>query len=446
MKLGYDLILSQKQNLILTPELRQAIELLQFNCLELRERINRELEENPMLELSHKDTSEEVNWKEYTRRQTSFESGPSVGDEEDNLESVVKDNPTITEYLISQLGLLDLSDLDRYIGLNIIYSMEDSGYFLRETKDLAKDLGVSEEEVLKVLDLIQSFEPIGVCSRSLRECLLIQAREYDGIEDYVIDIIKNHLEDLANNRIQKISKDLSISIEETERAFDFIRSLEPRPGSFLRGNEREVEYIIPDAEIKDYEGRLIVVLNEPADTRLNINNFYKNLLETESDPETLEYLNSSLNRALWFIRAIEQRKTTIKKVLESIVNHQEDFFRKGEKWLKPLTLRQVAEDIDMHESTVSRVTSGKYVQTPMGIYELKFFFLSGLETSEGEVSSLNIKHRIKELILEEDEKKPISDQKIADILKEEGTSISRRTVAKYRLELDIPSSSMRRRF
>ncbi len=282
-------------------------------------------------------------------------------------------------------------------------------------------------------------------ARDLKECLLIQVKSDKNMDKNILLIIENYLEDLASNRMQKIAKDLDLEIPELQDLCDQIRRLDPKPGRAFPGNTK-TQYIKPDAEIVYDNGTFEVIIKEAAGPQLNINPYYKSLLKGAKDEKTLEFLNSKFNSALWLIKSIEQRRNTIKKVIESIVKHQESYFLEGEKSLKPLTLKNIAEDIDMHESTVSRATSGKYVQTPRGLLELKFFFSSSLESLQGDVSSTSIKSLIKDIIEDENPKKPYSDSKLVEILDLQGINISRRTVAKYREEINIPSSTLRRRY
>lgn len=458
MKFSYNLTLEQSQKLIMTPELRQAIEMLQFNSMELKDYITRELEENPMLE--SKDTEsdslenpdeykkDEIDWKEYLEKQNDNTYSPQIdkNPEDYNYEAFVTDTPTLNDHLMFQLGISKLSHKEYEIGENIIQYIDDNGYLQVPLEEISNNKKVDMLQLEKILNVIQRFEPLGVGARNLKECLLIQIREEKDIDSNVANIIENYLEDLGHNRIQKISKELDISLNKVQEICDYIKGLEPKPGRSFSGNEDEVRYITPDAEIRLVEGKFQVILNDIAGPRLNINNYYKKLMNRDSDDKTLEFLNDRFNRAMWVIRSIEQRRATIQKVIESILKFQMDFFLEGEKSLKPLTLKDVAEDIQMHESTVSRTTNGKYVQTPRGLFELKYFFSSGLLGKDGDMSSTSIKSILKDIIDNEDSKKPYSDQKLSDLLKIKEINISRRTVAKYRDELNIPSSSMRKRF
>lgn len=455
MKLGYNLNLEQTQKLMMTTELRQAIEILQLNSIELRDYMTRELEENPMLEPdSSSNLNEEaklennIDWKEYIKSQKNYELGEyDPNGEELNYDNYIAYEKSLMEHLIDQVGLLDLECRDKFIALELVQNIDSSGYLKVELKELSSKFNIEEKKIEAILNKIQTFDPIGVGARDLKECLIIQV-DYDKKYDQQIkSIIKNNLDDLAANRIQKISKDYNITIEKSQELVDYIKTLEPKPGQAYGGTINEVEYIIPDAEIKLIDGEYIVILNDITGPRFKINSYYRSLMEqNDIEEKTDEFLNSRFNRAMWIIRSIEQRRMTIKKVVESIIKFQMDFFKNGEKSLKPLTLKEVADDIEMHESTVSRVTNGKYVQTPRGIYELKYFFCTGLDCNLGEVSSTSTKELIREIVDGENPKKPYSDQKISEILKDKGIKISRRTVAKYRDELNILSSSLRRRY
>lgn len=459
MKLSYNLNLEQSQKLIMTPELRQAIEMLQFNSMELKEYITNELEENPMLELkettsdslenSDEHKKEEIDWKEYLEKQQNNNSySPQIdkNPEDYNYEAFVTDSPTLNDHLMFQLGISKTSPEEYDIGESIIQYIDDNGYLQASLEEISNNRNIDIVELEKTLKIIQKFDPLGVGARNLKECLLIQIREKEDLDSNIANIIENYLEDLGHNRIQKISKELDIDLIKVQEISDYIKRLEPKPGRSFSGNMDKVRYITPDAAIQFIEGKFQVVLNDIAGPRLNINNYYKGLMKADSDNKTTEFLNDRFNRALWVIRSIEQRRATIQKVIESILKFQKAFFLEGEKSLKPLTLKDVAEDIEMHESTVSRTTNGKYVQTPRGLFELKYFFSSGLEGRDGDISSTSIKSIIKDIIENEDSKKPYSDQKLSELLKIKEINISRRTVAKYRDELKIPASSMRKRF
>lgn len=456
MKLNYDLSLEQSQKLIMTPELRQAIQLLQYTSLELNEYLSKELEENPLLEMERPveeiqnieslNDDKDIDWKEFIESydDISYRTEVDRNHKEYSIESFISYSPSLKDFLFEQLNMVSIGIREKAIGEYLIQNINSNGYLESSLSEIALTLQVSVEEVEMMLSVIQGFEPIGVASRNLKECLLIQSRE---LNDSKINlIIQNHLEDIAANRLATISKCVGITIEKAQDYCDIIKSLEPKPGRTFRGDGEDIRYIIPDATIEEIDGEYVIFINEITGPRLNINEYYKNLIKTSKDDKTSEFLQEKLNSALWIIKSIEQRRQTLYKVIMSIITFQKNFFKYGEKQLIPLTLKDVALDIDMHESTISRATNGKYVQTPRGVFELKYFFNTGLSGSNGDVSALKVKSIIKGMIDEENPKKPLSDQLISDALKSRGMIVSRRTVAKYRDELNIPSSSMRRRY
>jgi RNA polymerase sigma-54 factor len=440
----------------MTPELRQAIQLLQYTSLELNSYLKREMEENPLLELEGpSDDSQsmetlkdekDIDWKEFLESydDISYRSEVDRNRKEYSFENFVSYTPSLKDYLIEQLNMISLDSAEYRIADYIIQNINSNGYLDSTVVEMASQLQVSEEEVEAVLTVIQSFEPYGVGARSLKECLLIQVRDE---KDFLIKrVISDHLEDIASNKIASIAKDLDITIQKAQEYVDFIKCLEPKPGRTFRGDGDDTRYITPDASIEEIDGEYVIFINDVTGPRLNINQYYKSLLKDGGDVETTEFLQEKLNSAMWLIKSIEQRRQTLYKVVESILKFQKEFLIHGDKRLVPLTLKDVAEDIEMHESTISRATSGKYVQTPRGVFELKYFFTTGLSGKSGEVSATSVKSIIKGIIDSEDQKKPLSDQVISNILKERGMEVSRRTVAKYRDELKIPSSSRRRRF
>ena len=405
MKLSYNLTLEQSQKLIMTPELRQAIQLLQYNSLELNDYINKEMQENPLLEMEAPiideetivkvtDQEQEIDWKEYLEKYDDFSYRPQVdkNQKEYNLESFTSYDLTLREHLISQLTLVKLDPRQYKIGEYLIQSLDDNGYLSITLEDIALQLNVLFSEVESILEIVQTFDPLGVGGRTLVECLLIQVKG-QNIEDQLIKkIIEEYLNDLAHNRLSKIAKEENVDLLKVQRACDYIRGLEPKPGRSFQGNYEDVKYIIADASIQFLDGEYIIQINDSTGPRLNINNFYKSLIKEDGDKETTEYLSNKLNSAMWIIKSIEQRRQTIYKVIESILKFQLEFFKEGDKSLVPLTLKDVAEDIEMHESTISRATNGKYVQTPRGLFELKYFFSTGLSSIQGEdVSSTSLK-------------------------------------------------------
>ena len=458
MRLGYDLTLEQSQKLIMTPELRQAIQMLQYTSLELNTYIKQEMEVNPLLEwekppeeaheladVEIKSDETEIDWKEYLEKydDISYKVEVDRNIKDYSFENYTSYDETLKDYLIEQLNMINIDASDYKTGEYIIQNIDNNGYLIASIEEMAEHLKHSPEEIETILSVIQSFEPYGVGARNLKECLLIQLKDE---RDYKVkQIVEDHLEDIGQNKIAVIAKALGISTSETQDYIDIIKSLEPKPGRSFKGSE-DVKYIIPDASIEEIDGEFFIFINDITGPRLNINEYYKNLIKTTKDQKTTEYLESKFNSAMWIIKSIEQRRQTMYKVIESILKYQKEFFLYGDKSLAPLTLKDVAEDIEMHESTISRATNGKYVQTPRGLFELKYFFRAGLASKAGEISTTSVKSIIKGIIRDEDPKKPLSDQVITDMLKVREITVSRRTVAKYREELQIPSSSMRRRF
>ncbi|MFC4768373.1 RNA polymerase factor sigma-54 [Effusibacillus consociatus] len=443
MKMGYGLWQEQTQKLVMTPELRQAITVLQFSSHELLEYLESEVSQNPVMELEVPDWTQvarelrDDKHRKINREQKEFP-----------IESVVRTNHSLEEHLKRQLNLVKASNKERQLASFIIGNLDPNGYLSLPVEEIASMKKCTVEEAEMALRLVQSLEPAGVGARTLEECLLLQALEIKGVSAAVCDIIEQYLPDVAQGRISRIASALGITTKQTQEAIDFIRTLDPKPGRWYT-NERPA-YIVPDVIVERVAGDYVVIVNDRSMPRLHINDFYRKVLEQNEDgvsKEAKEYISGKLNSALWLLKSIEQRRQTLYKVTEAIVEFQKDFLDHGVRRLRPLTLKQVAEKIGMHESTVSRATAGKYVQTPRGVYELKYFFTSGLSTSVGESASAeSIKAKLKSLIEGEDPKQPLSDQRISELLQEDGIQISRRTVAKYREEIGIQSSMQRKRY
>lgn len=458
MRLGFELSLQQTQKLIMTQELRQAIQILQLTSQELNNYIYEQMEINPVIELDSKQKDslpkendykkEKVDWKEYFR-QNEYNNYSNMKKDDDNdysFEKFTSVQKSLKEHLIFQLYLSINNNKDRKIGEFIIECIDKNGYLNISLKDISEQLKVSEEEIECVLSIIQSFDPVGVASRDLQECLTIQLINKKINNQNVFIVVDKFLDDLANNRLSKIAKEINESTEKVQWICDLIKSLEPKPGRSFYDSSDDIRYITPDATIRKINDEYIVEINDITSPRIKVSNYYKNLLSNTDDNSAINFLNEKLNSAMWIIKSIDQRRNTIKNVVESILKFQRGFFDEGKLALKPLTLKDVADDIEVHESTVSRTVNGKYVQTPRGTFELKYFFSSGLGSSNGDMSSTSIKSIIKNIIEKENTKKPLSDQAIANILNGKNIDISRRTVAKYRDELNIPSSSGRKRF
>ncbi|SHE62676.1 RNA polymerase factor sigma-54 [Alkalibacter saccharofermentans] len=449
MKLGFDLSLKQKQKLIMTNQLIQGINILQYNTIELGEYINQEMEKNPLLEKEETsvDAGEgEVNWLEFVKNtnKTHEHSQPYSDDEEKNvIENVKCMEESLKEILIGQLHVLNLSEEDYGVGEFIIDFIDERGYLSAEPEEMAQMIKVPVTKVIKLVNLIRRFEPSGVGGRNLRECLKIQLINMNHFDDMLFHIIDEHLEDIGYNRDQKLMKELDLDKEDISYYRELLKSLDPKPG--LKYCEEEPDYVIPDIFVEVIDDKVSVTMNDHYVPRLKINSYYQSLLQKGGDEKTTEFIKSGLNSASFVINSILQRKETVKNIAQLLFEKQVDFLRSGEGYIKPMTLKEIAEVLEIHESTVSRAIKNKYAVTPRGIYSLKHFFTTGLASQEGEdVSAVKIKDIIKDLISKENKKKPYSDQNITDILKEKGYTISRRTVAKYRENLNILSTRERK--
>ena len=452
MKLGYGLELVQTQRLALTPELRQAIMVLQMNALELCSFIRQQVEENPLLDLTD-DPQEE-----------SLPEDPDPTDEQilayfcdsSDLGSEVsyqpRENPApayetfaekgvdLKEHLLAQLGLLEITAAEYETGEFIVGNLDDNGYLCCSPAEIALATGRPIKQVEDVLGVIQSFDPAGVGGRDLRECLAIQARAA-GHGPLVTGIIEGHLEDLAKGRYRKIAKDMRVSVENVMKARDVVLRLNPKPGA--RFSSEAVTYVYPEITIRDAGDCLTVSLNDSALPRMRWNSFYRRLLSAgEADART--YLLEQLRRARGLLRSIEQRKDTILRVMECVAARQALFFKEGPGLLEPLTMKDVAQELGMHESTVSRCVSNKYADTPFGVYPCKAFFSPRVRTDDKDVSQYIVKRIIQTLVQSEDPGSPLADQEISLELSRRGVHVARRTVSKYRTQLGIQPSSRRK--
>lgn len=458
MKLSYGLTIEQTQKLTMTPELIQTIRILQFNTQELDSFVQEELLENPVLEFENRrrddepldpalDLREKMTEDYGDGRYNQWEYGGRSDREEYSYEQFVTKEETLEDYLLFQLTLSGLKDDDLKIGRYLVEAIDDNGYLTVSAGQVSAAFKTGEDRVEKIIDVIQTFDPAGVGARDLRECLIIQLASRGELDELTEYIIMNHLEDLGENKLNKVARTLGIPAGRVQEISDMIRTLEPKPGRSFAGGEG-VRYITPDVIVEKIDGEYVITSNENSIPHLMVSPYYSSLSrEAKNDEELSKYLTDKFNSALWLIKSIEQRKRTIYNVVSAVVDFQKDFLDKGPKYLKTLTLKQVADAIGMHESTVSRSVNGKYMQTPRGIFEIKFFFSGGVAAGDGEgVSSNSIKAMIKEIIDSENTARPYSDQDIAGKLVEKGIEISRRTVAKYREGMGILSSSKRRRF
>jgi len=461
--------MSQRQQLIMTPRLQQALKILQMPMLELQQMLKQELLLNPLLEeVDEVLENEEI--KEVTEEQLSpdeeekqdkdpdwadflgddvaeMPSTPRAREETEYFEKVPTTQMSFQDYLLGQLRLAALSEEDLELGEYLTGSLDERGFLSGSIDEIAETTGKAAEDLERVLGLIQTFEPAGVGARDHRECLLIQLRSREEEDTLAYQIVNDHYEDMLRNRHHDIARKLGVSDAEVQLAKDHLAMLNLNPGGEISGEDPK--YVYPDLIVEKVGAKYEIYLNDRNVPRLRISPAYESVLrgkKKEAD-KTREYIEGKLNSARWLIQTIEQRRKTMVKVMKCIVDVQSDFFDKGISHLKPLTLSQIAERIGMHESTVSRVTRGKYVQTTRGVFELKYFFSSAIERRDGEdMSAKTVKDIITQLIQEEDKAGPLSDQKIADILGDRGVKIARRTVAKYREQLGLPTARYRRRY
>jgi RNA polymerase sigma-54 factor len=484
--------LKLSQQLVMTPQLQQAIKLLQLSRTELSDVLAQEMIENPILEdqidsgrdrdleqvKTKSESAPELNgvdgpsmetatpkerndienatsaeWEQYLGGTYSSGSGLAGGSRDFNNEELPSYEATLSkksnlyDHLMWQLRLSSFSKEEEAIGALILGNLDDDGYLQDPLEEMAKREGLEFAFVEKVLKRIQEFDPVGVGARNLQECLLLQVKHLAG--DFDFDLIENmiqkHIGNLERKNYPAIAKDLQVTLEEVHESAKVISDLEPKPGRPF--SSEEPQYITPDIYVHKIGEDFVIVLNDDGLPKLKISNFYKNVLQKEgASAQTKGYVQDKLKSAIWLIKSIQQRQRTIYRVTESIVKFQKEFFDQGIAHLKPMVLRDVAEDIGMHESTISRVTSNKYVHCPQGILELKFFFNSGINRVDGDaLASESVKNKIKQLVSAENPKRPLSDQRIVELLKEANIDIARRTVAKYREMLGILSSSKRKR-
>lgn len=511
------LSLGQFQTLRMTPQLQQAIKLLQLSRMELETAIRKELEENPMLEDSAdldqergehesapaaedkgdrtlevqgsgevKDMTQEqaqdprkqdeFDWESYLDPGPKLPTTSSFGDSEEimNYENIISASKTLYDHLVWQLNLHGFNDEEFAIAAILISYVDDDGYIKTPFEEIAQTEGVTVTELEEILPFVQEFDPPGIGARHLQECLLIQAKHLQEDTHDIVHLVNHHLKDLEKKNYEGIAKSMNKPIEDVIDMCKIIYDMDPKPGRAFM--VPDTQYITPDVYVYPVGDDYVVALNEDGLPRLRVSNFYKNALKNENMmslgvsqtsgfapveppapnadgspgaaiPTAQDYIKDKLRAAVWLIKSIHQRQRTIYKVTESIVKHQRDFFDKGPAFIKPMILRDIANDVGIHESTVSRVTTNKYVHTPRGIFELKYFFNSGISTDDGDaLASESVKLKIKDLVSAEDAKSPLSDQKLVDLLKKEGINIARRTVAKYRDVLGILPSSRRKKY
>jgi RNA polymerase sigma-54 factor len=470
--------LKLSQQLIMTPQLQLAIKLLQLNRLELLETIRQELEENPALEeiaeantdetfsddmdakaddpstvkeitIEEKIGADDIDWSNYLDEYNSTGMVHFETEKRDspNFETFIASKSSLDHHLLWQLLMTFPTPEEETIGSLIIGNLNRDGFLDAPLEEIIHLSGASEEKVNQVLTLLQTFDPIGVCARNIKDSLLIQARYFKLDSGLVTKIILHHLNHLENKNYGAIARSLKTSVNSVIRAVDIIKSLEPRPGRQF--TDEEPQYISPDIFVSKFEDDFVIYVNDDGMPKLRLNAFYKNSFDSSGkySANAKAYVQEKIRSASWLIRSIQQRKKTIYKVMESILKFQRGFFEKGVTHLKPMVLKDVAEDIDMHESTVSRVTNNKYVHTPQGIFELKFFFNSSIKRVFGEdMASASVQEKMRHLIDNEDPYHPYSDEKIAQLLNKQNINIARRTVAKYREKMRVLPSNKRKRY
>ncbi len=478
--------LKLSQQLVMTPQLQQAIKLLQLSRLELTDLITQEMEENPLLEevvseeypedttVPESDTVEIADREEVkTIERTEEITGEGDGKEEFDWNSYLEDygptgvrydrkdddapswdnmlmvKPSLTDHLMWQLKLSRITDAEMKIGEQIIGNLDNNGYLVASIEEIAKQEGVEESFVEGVLKKIQEFDPPGIAARDIKECLLIQARILGVLTPLGESIINEHLKDLETKNYSNISRKLKVPMSEVLQAVCIISSMDPKPGSVY--TEERIDTITPDVYVSKAGEEYKIILNDDGLPKLRISNFYKEIMggsNTYPDAEnSRKYIRERMQSATWLIKSIQQRQRTIYKVTESILKLQRDFFNYGINYLKPLVLRDIADDVEMHESTISRVVTNKYMHSPRGIFELKYFFSSRIQKTSGDaVASKSVKEEIKKIVSAENPKKPYSDSDIVDLLKKSGISIARRTVAKYREMMRVLPSSKRKKY
>jgi RNA polymerase sigma-54 factor len=485
-----------RQEMKINPRLYQAMELLYMPLLDLQQHLKQELTENPFLEMSEADVDDEVSLDDEAKEEpddeidweeillNGFDAGGSRAqyEEKERFEPTPVETSDLRDYLLEQLHHLSISDREIRLGEEIIGNVNDDGFLecdleevvegvngwlvdvrdvaeerareIEDEEERAEELAEVEalfrpytlEEAEETLEVVQAMDPPGVAARDLRESILIQLRQKDLDDTLAHTLVHDHFDDFLNHRWTEIARTLGVSPREVQDAADEVAKLDPKPGSPY-APERD-SYVIPDLIVEKIDGRYHVFLNDTNVPRLRLSRSYREVARDRGKfkGENKEFIAAKLNSANWMIQAIEQRRQTMLKVMNFIVDRQREFFEKGVQFLRPLTLREVADHIEMHESTVSRVTNEKYVQTPRGVYSLKFFFSSGLSTTSGEdISARGVKAKIQTLVDQEDEKKPLTDQKIVNLLEADGVKIARRTVAKYRDQLGILPARMRKR-
>lgn len=448
MNFSTSLELTQSQKLILTTQLKQSLKILHMSSLELEEEINRLVEENPLLDI---DKKSETNWELYIKNvEKSYQFDKNElyynSDNDINLENIIRSTCSLYESLHFQVSLYKLNKIEKETCTYIIDSLDDDGYLRINEYEIKKELNINDDTFKKCLEIVQQLEPIGIGARSLSESLIIQLRNL-GIQNKLLEnIISKDLELIGNKKYKDIVKKYNISMKKCLSFINIIKALNPKPGR-IYCDEKSV-YVKPDVIVEKIDNEFLVYSNERDSLKVSINKFYKEILKNSKyDKDTKNFIKDKLNSANVLIKSIEERKATVLNIAKEIIKHQELFFEYGDKYIKPMKMKEIAKVLQLHESTISRGVNGKYMLTPFGIYEFKYFFSNSLDTNnEGLVSSISIKNMIQDTIKSEDKTNPLSDNQISKILNNRGINIARRTISKYREELGILSSSKRKEY
>jgi RNA polymerase sigma-54 factor len=462
VNINFGLNLIQEQKLIMTQEMQMSIKLLQMSAFELGQYVSKEMQENPVLEEiqiqktnnnDEKDYSNSNDYKEiikYLEKDDYKEKnyGTNLEKEEVSPFYYIAEEKSLKDYIAEQIGEITERDEIIHICKYMVENLDNKGYLSVSLSDICQEMNATNENAEAALKILQALEPQGIGARNLKECLKIQLYNIGMVDENIYTIIDSYLELLAENKYNDIAKELKVTTSQVQKYGDIIKALEPKPSRGFYTGET-VKYIVPDAYINKLNHQYFISMNEDVLPKLNVNSLYKDIINSGEDPEAVEYVKDKINSAMFLIRSIEQRKNTVYRVLEEILAVQKEYFDFGEEYLKPMTLKKIANNLEMHESTISRAIREKYVSISGGkIIKIKDLFVNGIASASGgeDVSTSNIKKSIKEMVESENQKKPLSDQIICNKLNIEGMNISRRTVAKYREELQIKSSSKRKRF
>ena len=444
MKLNNRLDIVQSQKLVMTTQLKQSLDILNMSNLELEEQIKKDAQENPVLEL---ERTESIDWGTFIKKNIkNYNIKHYDLDNEITLENIIKYEINLYDYVKSQLVFLKLNKKEIKVCEYIVDCLDIDGYLSCDEKHIIQELNIDEKYFYKCLKYIQQLEPIGIGARDLSECLLIQMENENTKDDILKSIIVEDLNLIGQNKIKLLSKKYNINMEKCLKYIEKIKEFNPKPGR-IYSNEKTI-YVQPDVIVRKINDEFIVYMNDRDNFHISINNYYKNILNSNNlDEKSRKFIKNKLNYALNLLKNIETRKSTILEIADVIVKKQKDFFNKGKKYIKPMKLKDIALDLGYHESTISRGINNKYMLTPYGLFEFKYFFSKAIESEEEKgTSSTKVKNMIKELIDKENKLKPLSDDKICKLLKEEGITLARRTVAKYREEMNILSSSKRKQF